>query len=183
MTYYIYHNLWGIKANSAFLLTTSNHGDWLLIYLFVYVLCLCVITTKDFKPLSLLSVINFCINICRRESLFILLNENSSDWLTSRSHEQLMNHGPVKKFPTIFFLQGLTTSPCPEPYDSTWRPPIWKSVTFLILKQFGPSDFLRNFFYRKLHFNVILLRMAWLSQCRPNLKLNSRIPWEASYAS
>jgi len=182
MTYYIYHNLWGIKANSAFLLTTSNHGDWLLIYLFVYVLCLCVITTKDFKPLSLLSVINFCINICLKR-IPVYLVTRKFIWLANVKEPWTANESWASQIPHFFFLQGLTTSPCPEPYDSTWRPPIWKSVTFLILKQFGPSDFLRNFFFRKLHFNVILLRMAWLSQCRPNLKLNSRIPWEASYAS
>lgn len=96
-----------------------------------------------------------------------------SQWIMSQSRNS----------PLFFFLQGLTTSLCPEPYDSTRRPPIRKSVTFLILKQFDPSYSLRKFFYRKVHSSVILLRMAWLSQCLPNLQLTPGIPWETSYTS
>lgn len=100
----------------------------------------------------------------------------NSQWIMSQSR-----NSPLFLF--FFFSQGLTTSSYPEPYVSTRRPPIWKSVTFLILKQFDPFHVLMNFFYRKIHFSVILLRMAWLSQCRPNLHLTPGFPWDVSYAS
>jgi hypothetical protein len=184
MTYYIYHNVWGIgrirEAYSAFRLMTSNRSDWLLIYLLICLcFCVCDNTTKDVKPLSLLSVSNILskqpskkIPVYQVTQKFIWLANpmvQSPPWAADETWAS-------QKIPRFLYLQYLTTSPYPDPDESTPRPPLRKSVTPLILKQFVPARVLRTFF-RKIHFSVILPHMARHPQC-PNLNLTPGIPWE-----